>query len=125
LLNLHNARPGFRHDTASSHYADAALTARPRQQSAAKPTILVAGGNAHQQCARPETGVFTWDDPVRIAQSLKRSAETSTRRKGTPLQSAMSMLNFYINRAGRGLPEKRRQILERAKVELRRAFEGA
>jgi len=69
--------------------------------------------------------VFTWDDPVRIAQSLKRSAETSTRRKGTPLQSAMSMLNFYINRAGRGLPEKRRQILERAKVELRRAFEGA
>ncbi|MFO7296806.1 MAG: DUF3175 domain-containing protein [Pseudomonadota bacterium] len=72
-----------------------------------------------------ETGVFTWDDPVRIAQSLKRSAETSTRRKGTPLQSAMSMLNFYINRAGRGLPEKRRQILERAKVELRRAFEGA
>ena len=72
-----------------------------------------------------EPGVFTWDDPARIAESLKRSAETSTRRKGTPLQSAMSMLNFYINRAGRGLPETRRQILERAKVELRRAFRRA
>lgn len=69
-----------------------------------------------------EPGVFTWDDPVAIAQSLKRSAETSTRRKATPLQSAMSMLNFYINRAGRGLPEQRRRTLERAKDELRRAF---
>ena len=72
-----------------------------------------------------EPGVFTWDDPVKIAQSLKRSAETSTRRKGTPLQSAMSMLNFYINRAGRNLPADRRQVLERAKAELRRAFKGA
>lgn len=72
-----------------------------------------------------EPGVFTWDDPARIAESIKRSAETSTRRKGTPLQSAMSMLNFYINRAGRGLPETRRQILERAKIELRRAFRRA
>lgn len=70
-----------------------------------------------------EPGVFTWDDPARIAQSLKRSAETSPRRKGTPLQSAMSMLNFYINRAGRGLPDERRQVLERAKAELRRAFQ--
>lgn len=72
-----------------------------------------------------EPGVFTWDDPVRIAQSLKRSAETSTRRKGTPLQSAMSMLNFYINRAGRNLPDERRQVLQRAKAELRRAFKSA
>ncbi len=72
-----------------------------------------------------EPGVFTWDDPVKIAQSLKRSAETSTRRKGTPLQSAMSMLNFYINRAGRNLPADRRQVLERAKAELRRAFKSA
>jgi len=69
-----------------------------------------------------EPGVFTWDDPAQIAQSLKRSAETSTRRKGTPLQSAMSMLNFYINRAGRGLPDERRRVLERAKAELRHAF---
>ena len=62
---------------------------------------------------------------MRIAQSLKQSAETSTRRKGTPLQSAMSMLNFYINRAGRNLPADRRQVLERAKAELRRAFKSA
>ena len=72
-----------------------------------------------------DPGVFTWDDPARIAQSLKRSAETSTRRKGTPLQSAMSMLNFYINRAGRGLPAERRRVLERAKAELRSAFHRA
>ena len=72
-----------------------------------------------------EPGVFTWDDPAAIAQSLKRSAEVSTRRKGTPLQSAMSMLNFYINRAGRNLPAERREILERAKAELRRAFHHA
>lgn len=72
-----------------------------------------------------EPGVFTWNDPARIAQSLKHSAEISTRRKGTPLQSAMSMLNFYINRAGRGLPDERRRVLERAKAELRRAFKRA
>jgi len=72
-----------------------------------------------------EPGVFTWNDPARIAQSLKHSAEISARRKGTPLQSAMSMLNFYINRAGRGLPDERRRVLERAKAELRRAFKSA
>ena len=47
-----------------------------------------------------EEGVFTWDDPRKIARSLKRSAEASGRRKSAPFQSAMSMLNFYINRAG-------------------------
>jgi len=69
-----------------------------------------------------EDGVFTWDDPSRIARSLKRSAEASTRRKGAPFQSAMSMLNFYINRAGSGLPTGRLKVLERAKDELRKAF---
>jgi hypothetical protein len=69
-----------------------------------------------------EPGVFTWEDPRRIAASLKQSAERSERRKGTPFQSAMSMLSFYINRAGRNLSEERRQILERAKTELRRQF---
>ena len=67
-------------------------------------------------------GVFTSDDPRRIARSLKRSAERSTRRKANPFQSAMSMLNLYINRAGRTLPPRRRRILERAKQELRVAF---
>jgi hypothetical protein len=69
-----------------------------------------------------EPGVFTWDDPKRIAASLKRSAEASTARKGTPLQSAMSMLNFYINRAGRNLDLEQKKILEQAKTELRALF---
>jgi hypothetical protein len=69
-----------------------------------------------------ESDVFKGKDPHRIALSLKRSAERSKRRKGTPYQSAMSMLNFYINRAGKNLPKKQRGILERAKDELREAF---
>ena len=71
-----------------------------------------------------DPGVFTWNDPAAIAASLKRSAEASTRRKGTPLQSAMGMLNFYINRAGRHLDSEQRAVLERAKDELRRLFRG-
>jgi hypothetical protein len=70
-----------------------------------------------------EPGVFTWRDPAKIAASLKRSAEESTRRKGTPFQSAMSMLNFYINRAGRGhISPDQLKVLEQAKEELRRQF---
>jgi hypothetical protein len=69
-----------------------------------------------------ESGVFTWPSPGAIARSLKRSAELSARRKATAFQSAMSMLNFYINRAGRNLSPKRRRVLERAKDELRNAF---
>jgi hypothetical protein len=65
---------------------------------------------------------FTYDDPKKIARSLKRSAERSHRRKTGPYQSAMSMLNFYINRGGKNLPATRKRILERAKVELRHAF---
>jgi len=69
-----------------------------------------------------EDGVFTWDDPKKIAASLKKSAEESSRRKGTAFQSAMSMLNFYINRAGKNLKSARRRILEQAKTELRQLF---
>jgi hypothetical protein len=69
-----------------------------------------------------EEGVFTWDDPKKIAASLKRSAENSLRRKGTPYQSAMSMLNFYINRAGKNLPPERKKILKKAKKELQTLF---
>jgi hypothetical protein len=71
-----------------------------------------------------EEGVFTWDDPKRIAASLKRSAEDSTRRRGSVLQASMSMLSFYINRAGCDLDPRRRQILEQAKVELRTLCRG-
>lgn len=66
-----------------------------------------------------EPGVFTLDDPRAIAESLKRSAEQSTRRKAGPFQSAMSMLVFYINRAGRNLSDEQRARLEAAKDELR------
>jgi len=67
-------------------------------------------------------GVFTWKDPKRIAGSLKRSAERSKRRKSDPYRSALSMLTFYLNRAGKNLPATRRKTLQRAKGELRRQF---
>jgi len=69
-----------------------------------------------------EPGVFTWDDPRAIAASLKASAERSTRRKAEPFRSAMSMLSFYINRAGNRLSEKQRRNLDAAKDELRALY---
>jgi len=69
-----------------------------------------------------EQGVFKFKNPRRIASSLKHSAEASVRRKGTPSQSAMSMLNFYINRAGKNLSIEQKGILEKAKKELRIIF---
>ena len=66
-----------------------------------------------------EEGVFTWTDPKRIARSLKASADASRRRKASAFRSAMSMLVFYINRAGTNLDTDQRRVLERAKVELR------
>jgi hypothetical protein len=72
-----------------------------------------------------EEGVFTWKDPRRIAASLKRSAEASRRRKSPPFRSAMSMLVFYINRAGKSLDPQQRAVLEAAKVELRKLYRRA
>jgi Protein of unknown function (DUF3175) len=69
-----------------------------------------------------EPGVFTKRDPKQIAASLKRSAETSVRKKSDSFRSAMSMLSFYINRAGVNLTDTRRRILTRAKAELRKQF---
>lgn len=69
-----------------------------------------------------EKGVFAGDDPAKIARSLKRSATHSHRRKGTPYQSAMSMLNFYINRGGNNLSASKKEVLENAKEELRKVF---
>ena len=74
----------------------------------------------HSNALDLEPGVFTWDDPAQMAASLTRSADVSRRRKGTPYRSAMSMLNFYINRAGNNLSERRRTVLEQAKDELAR-----
>lgn len=69
-----------------------------------------------------EDKVFTWKNPRRIAKSLQQSALESRARKGTPYQSAMSMLNFYINRAGTNLSKAQKKILEAAKDELKKLF---
>jgi hypothetical protein len=69
-----------------------------------------------------EPKVFMQDDPKRIARSLKRSADQSKRRKSDPFRSAMCMLNFYINRAGKNLSKQRRERLEAAKDELRALY---
>ena len=76
----------------------------------------------HSNALDLESKVFKQSNPRRIAHSLKRSAEASKRRKAKPYQSAMSMLNFYINRAGGNLSAKQKSVLVRAKGELRKAF---
>ena len=76
----------------------------------------------HSDALTLEGGVFISKDPRRIAASLKRSAERSKRRKSDPFRSALSMLTFYINRAGKKLPPARKKILMQAKEELRKQF---
>ena len=76
----------------------------------------------HSDALDLEKHVFQSDDPKKIAASLKRSAEKSERRKSEPYRSAMSMLTFYVNRAGKNLPEERKRVLEKAKDELRRLY---
>jgi len=76
----------------------------------------------HSNALDLQRGVFDLDDPKAIAQSLKRSAEHSSRRKSSPYRSAMSMPTFYMNRAGTNLSEERKRVLEQAKDELRAAF---
>jgi hypothetical protein len=76
----------------------------------------------HSDALDLQAGVFRLKEPKSIAKSLKRSAEHSARRKASPYRSALSMLVFYINRAGKNLPAARRKTLERAKVELRKLF---
>jgi len=76
----------------------------------------------HSDALDLEPKVFRSKSPRTIARSLKRSAEHSHRRKSSPFRSAMSMLTFYINRAGKNLPRPRKHVLEEAKGELRKAF---
>lgn len=76
----------------------------------------------HSDAMDLEEHIFESDDPHRIALSLKHSAEASHRRKSEPYQSAMSMLTFYINRAGKNLTAKQKKVLEDAKDELRKVF---
>jgi hypothetical protein len=94
----------------------------PAVRRKAKSTRWSAGVTAHSDALDLKAGVFTQKSAKAIAASLKRSAEHSTRRKADPYRSALSMLVFYINRAGKNLPAARRKTLERAKVELRGLF---
>ena len=97
------------------------MTAK-RTTSTGKGKRWSAAVTERSDVLRLDTGVFTWKDPRRIARSLRRSALASRTRKGSAYQSAMSMLTFFINRAGRTLPAARRHVLERPKPELRRVF---
>jgi hypothetical protein len=92
------------------------------EKSTSKPRLWSAEVTKRSNALDLEPGVFTWQDPRKIAESLKRSAEESERRKGASFQSAMSMLNFYINRAGKNLDASQREVLKRAKDELRKLF---
>jgi hypothetical protein len=77
---------------------------------------------AHSDAMDLEHDIFKSDDPDKIARSLKASAENSNRRKSAPFRSAMSMLTFYENRAGKNLEEKQKEVLEQAKDKLRKLF---
>jgi hypothetical protein len=93
-----------------------------RKKSSGKNKRWSARVTKHSNALDLEPKVFRSRNPRKIALSLKRSAEHSKRRKAKPYQSAMSMLNFYINRAGKKLPKIRKRTLERAKDELRDVF---
>ncbi|HEY7551733.1 MAG TPA: DUF3175 domain-containing protein [Hyphomicrobiaceae bacterium] len=101
----------------------AAKRTRPSAEGAARvPQRWSAAVTRGSNALDLEASVFKKSSPRAVALSLKRSAEQSRRRKAEPFRSAMSMLNFYINRAGRNLPKQRLRMLERAKAELRKAF---
>lgn len=95
---------------------------RKRTRPSAKRKTWSAAVTRNSHALDLEKRVFAKRTPAAIAQSLKRSAERSTRRKTTSYSSAMSMLTFYINRAGKNLPKQRLRVLERTKSELRKAF---
>jgi hypothetical protein len=94
----------------------------PHKSSARSTRYWSADVMKHSNALDLEQGLFHMNSPQKIAASLKRSSERSTRRRGTPYQSSMSMLNFYINRAGKTLSPRRKHILERVKDELRKVF---
>jgi len=109
----------------------AARSSRRSQQKTSRRKSARSGSRGRRWSARVtresdaldlDRGVFTKSDPKRVAASLKRSAERSRRRKTDPYRSALSMLTFYINRAGKNLPASRRRTLQRAKGELRKQF---
>jgi len=95
---------------------------RKKRAKAASPKKWSGRVTSRSNALDLQSRIFKSKNSETIARSLKRSAEHSSRRKGTPFQSAMSMLNFYINRAGKNLPARQKKILERAKAKLRGLF---
>jgi hypothetical protein len=100
--------------------ATSAKAGAPRRPPAKKRWSAAVMRNSDAMDLEP--GVFKQRSASAVARSLKKSAEASRRRKSPPFRSAMSMLNFEINRGGKNLSPQRRQVLDRAKDELRRLF---
>jgi len=98
------------------------MTGRRKRKTAAKKTRWSGAVTRRSNALDLKKKIFTSGNPDTIAASLKRSAEHSRRRKATPYRSAMSMLTFYINRAGKDLPAQQKRVLERAKDALREKF---
>jgi len=93
-----------------------------RPHATARPNLRQTAGRSASRALDLQHGVFTQTSAKKIAASLKRSAERSSRRKTNAYRSALSMLTFYINRAGKNLPATQRSRLERAKTELKRQY---
>jgi hypothetical protein len=97
----------------------ASKTGRPAAKKSSSGRKWSAGVTKHSNALDLDKGVFTSNDPDKIAKSLEHSAEKSRRKKAGSYQSAMSMLNFYINRAGKNLPAKKKATLTKAKDKLK------
>jgi len=114
---------GVHQSNGSSTSTSSAARRQPKSPTAPRDKSNWSAGVTEKSDALDlREGVFKLDDPDKIAASLKRSAESSHRRKSSPFRSALSMLTFYINRGGKNLPSRRRRILERAKDRLRGLF---
>ncbi|MGX9390780.1 DUF3175 domain-containing protein [Nitrobacteraceae bacterium UC4446_H13] len=121
--HTHAAKPA--REKAAAHKSSAESRGRKKKIATRKSATSKRWSQRvtkHSNALDLKQRVFTLHDPKKIAASLKRSAERSTRRKASPYRSALSMLTFYINRAGKTLPKTQRERLERAKGELKRQF---
>jgi hypothetical protein len=116
------ARTSARKSAKSSRRSQRKTSRRKSARSGSRGRRWSARVTRESDALDLDRGVFTQRDPKSIAASLKRSAEHSRRRKADPYRSALSMLTFYINRAGKNLPASRRNVLQRAKGELRKQF---
>ena len=122
IRHQHVAKPAHNwsaHKKAAAHTSSAKSSGRKKSATSERSSQRVT---KHSNALDLKQRVFTLHDPKKIAASLKRSAERSTRRKASPYRSALSMLTFYINRGGMTLPKTQRERLERAKGALKRQF---